>query len=92
MPSVRHFVFLCTEVWPSDTVVPTLRTDMPQLFLSSVRDELIPPQHMHDLFALSHSKHKMFVSLPLSMHNDPWARTDYWEGMDQFWRQYLQHE
>ena len=41
LPPARFLAMLCHQVWPSDVVLPTIK-DIPILFLSGLRDEIVP--------------------------------------------------
>ncbi|KAJ3174781.1 hypothetical protein HDU87_006897 [Geranomyces variabilis] len=45
MPLIRHFTFLCHQIWDSETAIASIPR-MPILLLSGGRDELIPSQQM----------------------------------------------
>jgi fermentation-respiration switch protein FrsA (DUF1100 family) len=40
MPPAKYLAYLCHQVWPSDTLMPSIK--VPTLFLSGLQDELIP--------------------------------------------------
>lgn len=41
MPAARFLTPLCHEVWPSEDMLPDVK-DIPILFLSGLRDEIVP--------------------------------------------------
>ncbi len=41
LPPARYLTLLCHQVWPSDSVIPTI-TKVPILFLSGLQDEIVP--------------------------------------------------
>ncbi|KAK6615511.1 Protein bem46 [Botrytis cinerea] len=57
LPPARYLAYLCHQVWPSDTYLPTI-TEVPILFLSGLLDELVPPSHMRRLFEICQSPPK----------------------------------
>lgn len=73
---LRYFM---TSHWNNDLYVKQVRSHI--LFISSARDELIPPSQMHELddYA-SNAKRKMFYSVEEGTHNDAYVR-----GGDQYY-------
>jgi len=61
----------------------TLQIKQPILFLSGLRDELVPPPHMQMLYqkAREHNQRCLFVDFPTGMHMDTWI-----SGGDRYWR------
>ena len=66
---------------------------MPILFLSSVKDEMIPQAHMKQLRTLASSqhgsdaasgKHRVWVEFPQGTHNDTPMQNGYFEAIEQF--------
>jgi fermentation-respiration switch protein FrsA (DUF1100 family) len=41
IPPAKYLTLLCHQVWPSETVIPTI-TEVPILFLSGQQDEIVP--------------------------------------------------
>ena len=60
-----------------------LQIKQPILFLSGLRDELVPPPHMRMLYqkACEHNDRCLFVDFPTGMHMDTWI-----SGGDRYWR------
>ncbi|KAF8972359.1 Alpha/Beta hydrolase protein [Flammula alnicola] len=52
-PVICHFSFLCTQKWKSGSKVACLPTALPILMLSGLSDEVIPPQHMQNLWEIA---------------------------------------
>ena len=40
-PPAKYITRLCTQIWPSDETLPQI-TDIPVLFLSGLKDEIVP--------------------------------------------------
>lgn len=65
--------FYLSSHWPSIDHVTTIKS--PILFLSGLRDELIPPEHMRSLFeAANNSKLRKIETFPGGTHNDTHVR------------------
>jgi len=61
--------------------------EVPLLFLSGAKDEMVPPLHTRRLHeAAKASRLKRLVSFPTGMHNDTWDKggADYVQAMQQF--------
>lgn len=41
IPPAKYLALLCHQVWPSETVLPTI-TKVPMLFISGLQDEIVP--------------------------------------------------
>ena len=41
IPPAKYLSYLCHQIWPSDEVIPKI-TEVPVLFLSGLRDEIVP--------------------------------------------------
>lgn len=86
MPIAKYFTGFCTEIWNSEQTVQTIDHKLPFLFLSSGRDELIPPKQMRQLFDLAPMKTKEFFIVPKGTHNDAVMFPEYWVKLTEFWR------
>ncbi|KAJ3115405.1 hypothetical protein HDU96_000710 [Phlyctochytrium bullatum] len=53
MPIATYFTFLCHQIWDSETAISEIPKDVPILFLSGKKDELIPQKHMLGLAAVA---------------------------------------
>ncbi|KAF2683436.1 BEM46 family protein-like protein [Lentithecium fluviatile CBS 122367] len=83
LPPAKYLAFLCHQVWPSDEVLPQI-TNAPILFLSGLRDEIVPPSHMAKLFQLCRSEPKVWRELPNGSHNDTVAEPGYFLYIESF--------
>ncbi|RPD56558.1 alpha/beta-hydrolase [Lentinus tigrinus ALCF2SS1-7] len=52
MPVLGPFAFLCHQKWDSASKIPTIPAETPMLLLSGVRDEVVPREHMQELWQL----------------------------------------
>ncbi|XP_073052396.1 alpha/beta hydrolase domain-containing protein WAV2-like isoform X1 [Primulina eburnea] len=73
--------FLVRSPWSTIDVVNEIR--QPILFLSGLRDEMVPPLHMQLLYAKAAARNQqcLFVEFPTGMHMDTWL-----SGGDRYWR------
>ncbi|KAG2220519.1 hypothetical protein INT45_000930 [Circinella minor] len=84
LPILKHFTFLCHQHWSSENSVKKIQKT-PILFLSGACDELIPPEHMRQLFDSCQSyKSKDWVQFPHGMHNDTCMQNGYFTAIGNF--------
>lgn len=72
LPPLKFFKFLNRNPWNSLAIVPSLKT--PMLFISGLRDELVPPAQvaaLHD--AAQQCRVKQFFSVENGTHNDTYV-------------------
>lgn len=82
-PPAKYLVRLCHQVWPSEELIPSITT-IPTLFLSGLKDELIPPSHMRRLYDLSNSPSKVWKEFPTGTHNDTCMAKKYFTDINSF--------
>ncbi|KAI9070411.1 alpha/beta-hydrolase [Trametes sanguinea] len=51
-PVLGPFAFLCHQKWDSASKIPSIPAETPMLLLSGVRDEVVPREHMQELWQL----------------------------------------
>lgn len=82
-PPARYLARLCHQHWNSEEIIQTIK-DIPILFLSGLKDELVPPTHMTQLFAACKSEPKIWRTLPNGGHNDSVAEPGYFDHIHSF--------
>ncbi|GLI78142.1 bem46 protein, variant [Penicillium ochrochloron] len=82
-PPARYLARLCHQYWISEDVLPKI-SKVPVLFLSGLKDELVPPSNMTQLFAVCKSETKIWRTLPNGGHNDSVAEPGYFEHIHSF--------
>lgn len=87
-PPAKYLAPLCHQLWPSEEVMPKIK-QFPILFLSGLRDEIVPPSHMAKLFDLCVSKAKVWREFPNGSHNDTVAEPLYFEYIEDFLRSHV---
>jgi len=88
MPAARVLTPLCHQVWPSEKMLPQI-TRVPILFLSGLRDEIVPPSHMKQLFNICNAKTKIWRELPYGDHNTTVAEVGYFAFVEDFIHTYV---
>lgn len=82
-PPARYLAPLCHQIWDSETQLPQI-SDIPILFLSGLKDEIVPPSHMKQLFDNCRANTKIWKPLPNGMHNDTVAEPGYFKHIAEF--------
>ncbi|OAA78186.1 BEM46 family protein [Akanthomyces lecanii RCEF 1005] len=83
IPPAKYLTLLCHQVWPSESVLPTI-TKVPTLFISGLQDEIVPPSHMKRLFEISAAPSKIWKPLPGGDHNSSVLEEGYFEAIKEF--------
>lgn len=69
-PALRHLVYLVHQTWRSYKTIKYVH-HVPILFLSSLKDELVPPGHMAKLYNISQTSGvKVWRDFENGTHND----------------------
>src|SRR5688572_21191010 len=82
-PPAKYLARFCHQIWPSEVTIPSITT-VPILFLSGMKDELVPPAHMKALYDASRAKTKYWRTFPDGSHNDTVAEPGYFEAIRDF--------
>lgn len=69
-PALRYFKFLQRNHWPSIDRIASIKA--PTLFIKSMQDELVPPEHMHRLMDSSTASIKREYRIKYGTHNSAW--------------------
>ena len=83
-PWISRFAFMCHEVWNSEEDMPHCNSEIPYLFLSGLEDEIVPPEHMKDLYDICPSGSKQIYEFPFGTHNTTIIQDGYWEIVRKF--------
>ncbi|KAF2090852.1 BEM46 family protein [Saccharata proteae CBS 121410] len=86
-PPAKYLAPLCHQIWPSEEVLPQI-TKTPILFLSGLKDEIVPPSHMTKLFDICQSP-KRWRDFANGSHNDTVAEPMYFEYIEDFLRSHV---
>ncbi|OCK95464.1 alpha/beta-hydrolase [Cenococcum geophilum 1.58] len=87
-PPARYLAPLCHQIWPSEETLSQI-TNIPILFLSGLKDEIVPPSHMAQLFRVCQSEVKVWREFPNGSHNDTVAEPGYFDHIEGFLKQYV---
>ncbi|KAF2156819.1 alpha/beta hydrolase BEM46/Esterase/lipase/thioesterase [Myriangium duriaei CBS 260.36] len=83
MPAAKFLSPLCHEKWASEADLPKIK-EVPILFLSGLRDEIVPPAHMKQLYSICTAKTKVWRELPYGDHNNTVAESAYFHYIEDF--------
>ncbi|KAL9095629.1 MAG: hypothetical protein Q9165_002061 [Trypethelium subeluteriae] len=88
IPPAKYLAPFCHQVWPSEEMLPNV-TKMPVLFLSGLKDEIVPPSHMKQLYDSCKAPVKIWRELPNGGHNGCVAEPGYFQYVEQFIHDYV---
>ncbi|RMZ80598.1 hypothetical protein DV738_g2691, partial [Chaetothyriales sp. CBS 135597] len=81
MPVAKWISVLCHQTWKSDeTLAKMTKTDIPFLFLSGLKDEIVPPEMMRTLHSICPCR-KSWHEFPNGHHNDTVAEPGYFDAI-----------
>ncbi|PVH15486.1 uncharacterized protein CXQ87_003328 [Candidozyma duobushaemuli] len=83
-PFLKYFTMFVHQKWESERLVPLIPANIPVLFQSARKDEIVPPSHMDRIYELSQSTDKTFYKYTHSQHNDTVVQPEYWERVHDF--------
>ncbi|KAF2842954.1 BEM46 family protein-like protein [Patellaria atrata CBS 101060] len=87
-PPARYLAPLCHQIWPSEQIIPQI-DQIPILFLSGQKDEIVPPDHMRKLYSICRAPVKIWKDFPEGTHNDTVAEPGYFYAIDDFLRNHV---
>ena len=91
MPPAKYIASWCHQRWTSDeTIAKMTHKDIPILFLSGLKDEIVPAHMMKTLYQSCPTR-KVFKSFPDGDHNSTVAEPGYFDAIWQFLVQDVLH-
>ncbi|KAL8871254.1 MAG: hypothetical protein Q9174_002875 [Haloplaca sp. 1 TL-2023] len=88
LPPARYIASLCHQYWNSEEMLPNI-TKVPIIFMSGLKDEIVPPSQMRELYSLCRAPKKIWRDFEDGMHNDTIARPYFFDYLVQFVRDVL---
>ncbi|KAI4241897.1 MAG: hypothetical protein L6R40_004296 [Gallowayella cf. fulva] len=82
-PPAKYIAGLCHQYWNSEEVLPQI-TKIPIIFMSGLKDEIVPPSQMKQLFSICKAPKKIWRDFPNGMHNDTIAEPYFFDYIFQF--------
>ena len=84
MPPAKYIASWCHQKWSTDeTIVKITNKDIPILFLSGLKDEIVPAHMMKTLYQSCQTR-KVFKTFPDGDHNSTVAEPGYFDAIWQF--------
>jgi abhydrolase domain-containing protein 13 len=83
-PPAKYIARLCHQLWPSDEMLPKITADIPILFLSGLKDEIVPAPMMKTLYDICKVDRKRWKTFPNGHHNDTVAEPGYFDAIWSF--------
>ena len=80
-PPAKYISRLCHQLWPSDETLPKITADIPILFLSGLKDEIVPAHMMKTLYDLCKVERKVWKTFSNGHHNDTVAEAGYFDAI-----------
>ncbi|KAL8731540.1 MAG: hypothetical protein Q9166_003386 [cf. Caloplaca sp. 2 TL-2023] len=82
-PAAKYIAGLCHQYWNSEEVLPQI-TKVPIIFMSGLKDEIVPPSHMKQLYSICKAPQKIWRDFPNGMHNDTVAEPYFFDYIVRF--------
>lgn len=82
-PPAKYIAGLCHQYWNSEQEMPRIE-DIPILFMSGLKDEIIPPSHMKDLYSVCRVKKKIWRDFENGRHNETITEPGFFDYIVQF--------
>ena len=89
-PPAKYIARLCHQHWTSEETLPKITADIPFLFLSGLKDEIVPAPMMRTLFEACKVKTKIWKVFENGNHNATVAEPGYFDAIWQFLVQEVQ--
>ncbi|KAL8904312.1 MAG: hypothetical protein Q9207_003352 [Kuettlingeria erythrocarpa] len=88
LPPAKYIAGLCHQQWNSEKELPRI-TGIPIMFMSGLKDEIVPPSHMKELFSVCRAQKKIWREFPNGSHNDTLAEPGFFDQIVEFVRDVL---
>ncbi|CCD26157.2 alpha/beta hydrolase NDAI_0G03800 [Naumovozyma dairenensis CBS 421] len=88
LPVSKYFSFFCKDIWNSERDIVQIDQDVPFLFLSGLKDKIVPPSQMKRLYDLCPSRYRELFEFNEGGHNDTIIQDGYWEIIEEFLKKY----
>ena len=85
-PPARYLAPLCHQRWASDEALPRIapESNLPVLFLSGLKDEIVPCAMMRSLYDVCNLRKRVWQSFPNGDHNSTVAELGYFDAIWHF--------
>ena len=89
-PPAKFIARLCHQNWTSEETLPKITTHIPFLFLSGLKDEIVPPAMMKVLYDVCKVRPKIWKTFDNGNHNSTVAEPGYFDAIWEFLAQDVQ--
>lgn len=88
MPIATPISRFCHQLWSSEDLIDSI--EIPTLFLSGLKDELVPKRQMAELYSRCNSTNKIWREFTNGTHNDTVAQPGYMKNVFEFIKEVAQ--
>jgi fermentation-respiration switch protein FrsA (DUF1100 family) len=89
-PPAKYLARLCHQFWASEETLPKITGKIPMLFLSGLKDEIVPAAMMRTLYEICNVDTKVWKSFENGSHNATVAEPGYFDAIWEFLVQEVQ--
>jgi fermentation-respiration switch protein FrsA (DUF1100 family) len=89
-PPAKYLARLCHQYWASEETLPKITAKIPILFLSGLKDEIVPAAMMRTLYDICKVETKVWRSFENGSHNATVAEPGYFDAIWEFLMQEVQ--
>ena len=89
-PPAKYLARLCHQFWASDETMPKITANIPMLFLSGLKDEIVPAAMMRTLYEICNVETKVWRTFENGSHNATVAEPGYFDAIWEFLVQEVQ--
>ncbi|KAI4168965.1 MAG: hypothetical protein LQ343_005996 [Gyalolechia ehrenbergii] len=82
-PPAKYIAGLCHQYWNSEQEMPRIK-NIPMLFMSGLKDEIIPPSHMKELYSVCRVEKKVWRDFENGTHNETIAEPGFFDCIVEF--------
>jgi fermentation-respiration switch protein FrsA (DUF1100 family) len=89
-PPAKYLARLCHQYWASEDTLPKITAKIPMLFLSGLKDEIVPAGMMRTLYDICKVETKIWRAFENGSHNATVAEPGYFDAIWEFLLQEVQ--
>ena len=89
-PPAKYLARLCHQIWASEETLPKITAKIPMLFLSGLKDEIVPAAMMRTLYEICNVETKIWKTFENGNHNATIMEPGYFDAIWEFLVQEVQ--
>lgn len=89
-PPAKYLTRLCHQFWASEETLPKITAQIPMLFLSGLKDEIVPAAMMRTLYEICNVETKVWRTFENGNHNATVGEPGYFDAIWEFLVQEVQ--